>query len=87
MMSAETDLQVRFKISHKVEGPLLAYCVAPLSNPASEAGVLFDSVAKLEERLNLAGLPGREIASMRNPTTIYSVSVNQLGILGFKNLP
>ena len=40
--------------------------------------MLFDSVAKLEERLELVGLPGREIASMSNPTKIYSVSINQL---------
>ena len=86
-MSAETELQVRFTVFHEVQGPVLAYCVAPLSSFASKAGVLFDSVAKLEERLDLVGLPGREIASMSNPTTIYSVSVNQLSVLGFKTLP
>jgi hypothetical protein len=86
MTSAENELQVRFTVIHEVRGPVLAYCVAPLSSFASKAGVLFESVAKLEERLDLVGLPGREIASMSNPTMIYSVSVNQLSVLGFRNL-
>jgi hypothetical protein len=86
MVSAETELQVRFTVFHEVQGLVLAYCVAPQSSFASKAGVLFDSLAKLEERLDLVGLPGREIARMSNPTKSYLVSINQLSVLGFKDI-
>ena len=86
-MSVETELQVRFTVFHEVKGPVLAYCVAPSSTFASKAGVLFESMEKLEERLDLVGLPAREIARMRNPTKTYSVNANQLRVLGFKNVP
>jgi len=85
-MGAETDLQVRFTVFHEVQGPVLAYCLAPQPSFTSKAGVPFDSLEKLQERLDLVGLPGREIARMRSPTKVYAVSVNQLSVLGFKNL-
>jgi hypothetical protein len=73
----KAQLPVHFTVFSDVGGVILSYAVAmPYASVgfSSKAGARFPSLAALVSTLNKAGLPGEEIASMKNPTKVYTVS-------------
>jgi hypothetical protein len=82
-----TMLPLRFTVFFDPGGPILAYSVAgPYMSAtfASKAGAQFPNTAELIKALNRAGLPGEEIASMKNATRVYTLSGAQLLHLNLK---
>lgn len=74
-------LPVRFTVFSDAGGVILTYSVAaPYTSPSfsSKAGAQFPSTATLIAVLNKAGLPGDEIALMRTPNKVYTISGAQL---------
>jgi hypothetical protein len=82
-----TNITVRFTIFNEPNGPVLAYSVAAPFAPASfasKAGVRYPNSSSLIRALDGAGLPGEEIATMRDPTKIYTLTGAQLSRLNLK---
>jgi hypothetical protein len=74
-------LPVRFTVFSDAGGVILAYSIAaPYTSTSftNKAGALFPSTAALVNVLNKAGLPGDDIALMRSPNKVYTVSGAQL---------
>lgn len=68
---------VRFTVFFEPGGPILAHSFARVYEPtsfASTAGTKYLDVNALIRALNRAGLPGREIVEMRQPTRVFNIS-------------
>lgn len=70
-------LPVHFTVFSDVGGVILSYSVAvPYTSTsfASKAGAKFPDLTALVSALNKYGLPGEQIASMKSPDKVYTIS-------------
>jgi hypothetical protein len=78
---AKNTFNVRFKVLHEPDGPVLSCGLAGPQVSAVFSSQRYDSTASLINALSEMRLPGWEIAAGKNPDRVFVVGAAQLDIL------